>query len=370
MVAFNISNVASKNFANMFFNCYTMLQSGVDQTETWFNSFTDFTDVYTSFLFQLLANSLKLKSIATSLQTAQTGGDWVTFWKNIAQIIQIMFDFQSSSAASLEDLKDVDLSISDWMKIAQQFSSGKIDLEDKSQMQLMQKIVIASASALERTFPGFMKKPLNQEHQFVQFVEKGKKLYEQASQQYGVIQSNLKEQSSKARVNFDNKIKPASEHRVQASTTKKADYSFHFDDIFNLAFGLLEGATSAIPTSTYNYQCGKNVTNARLYSEASGTAFSSGDVTQGVSYVYKVLQITDDITINCWLGIKAAATISGSTLLTMDGIPTNILYNAGFMFTDVLNLVNYNVLSTDPYWYYFAFNLGDFMVRFIYKDSS
>lgn len=51
LVAFNISNVASKNFANMYFNCYTMFESGIDQTEVWFNSFVDFTDVYTSFLF-------------------------------------------------------------------------------------------------------------------------------------------------------------------------------------------------------------------------------------------------------------------------------------------------------------------------------
>lgn len=51
MVAFNISNVVSRNFASMFYNCYVMIQSGIDQTNVWFNSFLDFTDVYTSFLF-------------------------------------------------------------------------------------------------------------------------------------------------------------------------------------------------------------------------------------------------------------------------------------------------------------------------------
>jgi hypothetical protein len=199
-------------------------------------------------------------------------------------------------------------------------------------------------------------------------VEKGRKLYQQATHQYETIKNSWEDESTKARVHYDNQLKPLAGHRLQATTP--ADYSFHFDDVFYIAFGLLEGATSAIPTSTFNYQCGKNVTNARLWSEAAGTSFSTDDTAQGVAYVYKVLQISDDITINCWLGIKASATISTTTLFSMEGVPTNLLYNAGFMFTDVLNLVNYNILSTDPYWYYFAFNLGDFLVRFIYRDDS
>lgn len=70
MVAFNISNVIANNFANSFYNCYTMLANGVQTTQVWFNSFVDFTDVYTSFLFNLLSQSLKLRSIATTMQTA------------------------------------------------------------------------------------------------------------------------------------------------------------------------------------------------------------------------------------------------------------------------------------------------------------
>lgn len=228
-------------------------------------------------------------------------------------------------------------------------------------------MIIASAAALNKAFPEFMKKPLAEEHQFVKIVEKGRRLYERASHEYETIK-NAWEEESKARVYYDNNLKPMVQKKLQATT--ETDFSFQFDDIFNIAFGLLEGATSAIPTSTLNFQCGKNVTNARLWTEAAGTSFAAADDKAGVSYIYKVLQIADDITINCWLGIKASAAVDTAELLTMDGIPTNLLYNAGFMFTDILNLVNYNVLSTDPYWYYVAYNAGDFLVRFIYRDDS
>lgn len=43
-----------------------------------------------------------------------------------------MFDFQSSSAASLDDLKNVELNANDWMQVISQLSSGGFDPEDKA----------------------------------------------------------------------------------------------------------------------------------------------------------------------------------------------------------------------------------------------
>ena len=44
----------------------------------------------------------------------------------------------------------------------------------------------------------------------------------------------------------------------------------------------------------------------------------------------------------------------------------NVLYNAGYMFTDILDLVYYNYANTNPYWYYVAYNMGDFFIRFFF----
>ena len=40
------------------------------------------------------------------------------------------------------------------------------------------------------------------------------------------------------------------------------------------------------------------------------------------------------------------------------------------MFTDVLDLLYYDPYNTDPYWYYVFFRVGDFFIRFIYRDTT
>lgn len=242
-------------------------------------------------------------------------------------------------------------------------------------MQLMQKLVIVSAAALQKSFPDFMSKPLNEEHEFVKIVEEGRRLYSKATKEYETVKNFWEQEKTsykRKEVVYDNELKPLQLVRkiLMSTQLKKVDKTFKFESIFYMAFGVIEGATSAIPTSTYNFQCGKNVTNARLWTEAATTSFAAKNDAEAMANIYKVLQVTDDITINCWLGIKDAAALDTQQLTTMDGIPTNLLYNAGFMFTDILNLIYYDELSDDPYWYYLAFNMGDFLVRFIYREDD
>lgn len=56
------------------------------------------------------------------------------------------------------------------------FTTEKFDIEDEKQVELMKKLIVASAGVLNQIFPQFMKKPLNQDHEFVQFVDQGMKL--------------------------------------------------------------------------------------------------------------------------------------------------------------------------------------------------
>lgn len=49
---------------------------------------------------------------------------------------------------------------------------------------------------------------------------------------------------------------------------------------------------------------------------------------------------------------------------------TNILYNLGFQFTDVLDLIFIDPSNEEPFWYYVFYRVGDFLIRFIYKDTS
>ena len=57
-------------------------------------------------------------------------------------------------------------------------------------------------------------------------------------------------------------------------------------------------------------------------------------------------------------------TYKGETLIT------NILYNLGFQFTNVLDLIFIDPENKEPFWYYVFYIVGDFMIRFVYKDTT
>lgn len=83
-----------------------------------------------------------------------------------------------------------------------------------------------------------------------------------------------------------------------------------------------------------------------------------------------MLSSTDDLWINCYKAVDDVTNVSWGDFLTTDTLLQNILYNLGYMFTDVLDLVFYDPDNTDPYWYYVAYRVGDFIIRFFYYDTS
>jgi hypothetical protein len=52
----------------------------------------------------------------------------------------------------------------------------------------------------------------------------------------------------------------ASKDKLKKVSATAPDTSFHFSDPLYVVFGIIEGAMSAVETSTYNFQCGRNVT--------------------------------------------------------------------------------------------------------------
>ncbi len=75
----------------------------------------------------------------------------------------------------------------------------------------------------------------------------------------------------------------------------------------------------------------------------------------------------DDLVINCVLAYDEE--ITAEDAFTFKEMGTNLLYNAGFMFTDVLDIVYYDYSNTNPYWYYFFYRMGDFFVRFFIREE-
>lgn len=125
----------------------------------------------------------------------------------------------------------------------------------------------------------------------------------------------------------------------------------------------------AIPSSTYNYQCGRNATLARGYLEDMSTEFSKREIDDGIKEFASALALTDDLTINCILAVQESSTTNILSIFSSNEVFINILYNAGFMFTDILDLIFYDNSSTDPFYYYASYRFGDFFIRFVYSDA-
>jgi hypothetical protein len=85
----------------MILNCY-LFEKSVDEVVTYrMSQFVDSTDIVTSFLFNMLAQSVQLKNLAETLSAAQTAGNWPLFVETSCKIVRIILDFESSNAMGL-----------------------------------------------------------------------------------------------------------------------------------------------------------------------------------------------------------------------------------------------------------------------------
>jgi hypothetical protein len=100
-MVFYASRVVSTEFANSFYNCYLFTNSIDNIVTTRLTTFADFTDFYTSFLFNLLSQSLSIKTIATNINNYWTASKWPEMCGQLATLFRIIIDFESSNAASL-----------------------------------------------------------------------------------------------------------------------------------------------------------------------------------------------------------------------------------------------------------------------------
>jgi ABC-type uncharacterized transport system YnjBCD permease subunit len=101
LMSFYVSQIVSTEFANSFYNCYLFSNSVQKVATTRLATFADFPDFYTSFLFNLLSQSLSVKTIATNINNFWTQGKWPEMCGEFAKLIRIIVDFDSSNAASL-----------------------------------------------------------------------------------------------------------------------------------------------------------------------------------------------------------------------------------------------------------------------------
>lgn len=133
------SQVFSTEFANAYYNCYLFSASVEKVVTTRLNTFSDFADLYTSFLFNLLSNSLQIKTITTNIQTYSNSGSYSDLYGEFAKLFRIMLDFESSNAASRDNTT---LKIDDSLKKSININTNYID--DFIQNLFTQKLEVAA----------------------------------------------------------------------------------------------------------------------------------------------------------------------------------------------------------------------------------
>jgi len=106
-IMFNITNIISNPFNEAFYNCFLFVESIVEQQQNYNTQFTNASDFYISFLFNLLANSVHLEAYASQITLDIRNQQWIDLHFQIASVLRvILLDLQPTYGDDLvqEDL--------------------------------------------------------------------------------------------------------------------------------------------------------------------------------------------------------------------------------------------------------------------------
>ena len=89
------THIIGEEMNDSWFYCYQFGNDVYEEYATKAENFVDFGDVYLSFIFNLLSNSLNIKSATENMIDSRKEHDTATFIENLAKILRITFDFNS-----------------------------------------------------------------------------------------------------------------------------------------------------------------------------------------------------------------------------------------------------------------------------------
>lgn len=134
--------------------------------------------------------------------------------------------------------------------------------------------------------------------------------------------------------------------------------------------GAVDGALSALPSGSSGLYCNKNSTLARTYLNTTLGYFNKNDAKNGMKNLYNMMSTFDEVSNNCYYAIQGQITVNWSNFFSGDILLQNVLFNAGFMFTDILTVATTDASLYSNYPYILASSVGDFCMRFFYRDTS
>jgi hypothetical protein len=127
---------------------------------------------------------------------------------------------------------------------------------------------------------------------------------------------------------------------------------------------------SALPSGSAARSCGRNQTAARTYLTSAIDKFNKNQEKDGVTQVYNMLSVVDEISNTCYYGITSYVSLDATSAFSGDKILQNTLYNAGFMFTNIILLFTTEYWQVTNYSYFVGAYIGDTIIRFFYYDPT
>ena len=263
---FNVTAMVSNSYRNTMYECFNLHQQIQESFVVQTDSFVDDNDLYTSFLFNLLAESIQIREYSYDLIDYSAAGDFVSYTQSFAGIIGSTIYFKSSTASSL-DPNDDDSSpyIQD--------KSGQIMLRDEYE-----------------DFVSQYNKTLYRDMFFT--VEK-------------VAETALTPTTPVVR-QTDDELEEGEEEEGYKITV------FTFIQFF---FGFINGALNALPVGGFLYFCGKDLESQRVKLVAMWDYYQERKLTLAVEEAYIALAYVNAISINCYFGALEYFTLETLTTL-------------------------------------------------------
>lgn len=149
-------------------------------------------------------------------------------------------------------------------------------------------------------------------------------------------------------------------------------YNFTLNSIFEFSFGFLDGALNTLPQGSLLQQCGVDSKVLREALRKSINFLLLRQLHEAIKEIYTALKQINISVRNCYYGTKYYITVERLAALFAElDLLNNITFNIGYMWTDIVMLLVVEPGKTEAdLLYYYAFYVGDFLFRFLFKQTT
>ena len=128
----------------------------------------------------------------------------------------------------------------------------------------------------------------------------------------------------------------------------------------------------ALPDDSFTYECNVATVDARTDLLEMFEDISNKERADAYAEFESMCTYAHPITVNCYYGVQEQIDPDtyGDTFFSFKNIMLNFLYNAGYMYVDIFNIITNDRTTQDEWPYYLGTQVGDFLMRWIWRDET